>query len=617
MNLACYNSAMRRILVPVLLLLVACRALAPLPLGTPPALETGPSPSLSETAEAGRATLPTASPALPPLSVPPALDEDLRGAVLPASAFRVVSHPDGLVYAGDLVSLEVVAPVGQELSGYNVRLEAPGVNGMQTYESGFGRSGIAGRLQATLLWAWDTARLESGVYDLVLTILPKGPTWTESLQLHPAEQLPERESRARWAVAQSECCTVYYITGTSAQRDLAELLGVVDRQMESAARKLDLEPAEPLEITFVPRVLGHGGFTRQDISISYLDRNYAGRGTSTVLHHELIHVLDSELGGELRPTLLVEGLAVYLTGGHFKQEPLMPRAAALLPPEPGCQVSIDQSCGLDWYIPFSQLIDNFYLEQHEIGYLQAGALVEYLVETWGWESFSQFYRGIQPVEGTDYPFGSQYEAIDRAVQAHFDMSLSQLEASFLAALQQQALQPELREDVRLTVGYYDTVRRYQQLFDPSAHFLNAWLLDNAQMRKRGITTDYMRHPSQEGNLAFETMLVNADAQLRNGDYSDTEAILKAASVVLARYPVQGMEAFSAHPLGADYLALVRASLAQGYQPQRIQIDGSLARIWASEMNSPDVDGAHTPGPQLTEIGLTRQGEDWILIFMDS
>jgi len=103
-------------------------------------------------------------------------------------------------------------------------------------------------------------------------------------------------------------------------------------------------------------VLGHGGFATRRSRSPYLDRNYAGSNFGLVLHHEMIHILDGRLGGEYRPSLFVEGLAVYQSGGHFKPEPLMPRAAALLPSE----------TGLGRYIPLAELADNFYLSQHEI-----------------------------------------------------------------------------------------------------------------------------------------------------------------------------------------------------------------------------------------------------------
>ena len=60
---------------------------------------------------------------------------------LSPSDFSVAYHPDGRLYAGDQVSLEVIAPDEYDLAGYSVELEAPGINGGQTSSVGFGRYG--------------------------------------------------------------------------------------------------------------------------------------------------------------------------------------------------------------------------------------------------------------------------------------------------------------------------------------------------------------------------------------------------------------------------------------------------------------------------------------------
>ncbi len=160
------------------------------------------------------------------------------------------------------------------------------------------------------------------------------------------------------------------------------------------------------------------------------------------------------LGGDLKPSMLVEGLAVYLSGGHYKPEPLLPRLAALLPPEAGCmpvaqalaggsaQAVSSRLCGLNRYIPLEDLLDHFYFAQHEIGYLEAGSLVEFMVDTWGWTAFSSFYRDIHPLENpTAQPAGtdlSQSRAVEAALQRHFGLTLAQLEARFLASLEGRA-----------------------------------------------------------------------------------------------------------------------------------------------------------------------------------
>ncbi len=588
---------MQRIYLLVMLLLVACQPITrvdiPQTTEPSPTAYTAAAPTATARIEPSIATATATK--IAPVRTLPATKWQLTGvapATLPAvDEFQVVFHPDGDLYVGDLISLEVIAPQGANLDSHSLQLEAPGAESVQTTNMEFGRFGIAGRPQATLFWSWNTAGLEAGTYDLNLSVLPDGPQWVETVALLPEHLAPPPQPDAAWRSAESDCCLVYYITGTDVARDLDLLLATIDRQAAHALEYLPTALESAIEITLLPRVLGHGGFARSDINVSYLDRNYAGEASSIVLHHEMVHILDSKLGGELRPTILVEGLAVYLSGGHFKIEPLMPRAAALLPPKPGCSAAGSGDCGLDRYIPFVPLVDNFYFEQHEIGYLLAGALVEFMVEQWGWQAFSDFYRDIHPapapVEQTFPRYGDQARALDRALQAHFDISLETLEAEFLAALGEETLTEDLVDDVRLTIRFYDTMRRYQVLLDPSAYFLTAWLPDNEQMRERGIVADYVRHPVQAENLALETMLTAADAHLRTADYDKAEELILAVESILDAYPQTGLQAFAGQPIGKDYLNLVLETRKRGYMPQRIQVLGEDARVWAN------IPGEHT------------------------
>jgi hypothetical protein len=451
---------------------------------------------------------------------------------------------------------------------------------------------------------------------LTVSIPPDGPTWSETVSLLPRGQLPPPEPQARWASQTTACCTIYYITSTPAERDLPFLLEMVEDQVARASQRMGIQPTEPIQIVWLPRVLGHGGFASREIAISYLDRNYIAGDEATVLHHEIIHILDSRLGGELRPTALVEGLAVYLTGGHYKPEPIFPRAAALLPAEPGCipwsqsnpqspASSPVEGCGIGRYIPLKTLIDNFYFEQHEIGYLEAAALIEYMANTWGWEGFSAFYRDIHPLKTpeaqTSAQNQTQSDAMEAALQKHFGLSLAQLEQQFVAALSAEQLSPDLAEDLRLGVMFYDTARRYQLALDPSAHFLTAWLMDGEQMRKREIVADYTRRPTQPEALALEMMLAAAGEGLRQADFNTTAQLLKDVNVVLDLYPQQGLQAFANLPLAGDYLKLTQAALAAGYQPQRIRLERNTARVWVN-----------TSGLELSDLSFIRDQENWLM-----
>jgi hypothetical protein len=508
---------MRRILPLFILVLLACQVFVPPPLQGNPAS-------------------------------PPALTPTLTAAPLPASPtsqelqrFNIRLHPDGPIYVGDQVSVEIIAAENDETGGDSAIVQITSPLSSTLGQAEFNRYGIGGRIQATLMWVWDTRGLTPGNYTLTYRISPDGLQQSLAVQLHPAGDRPQAGSR--WASAENRCCSVHYITGTAVERDLELLLEMLDEQASMASRSLNADFREPIQINLLPRVLGHGGFASDGISISYLDRNYAGSNTAMVIHHEMIHILDAQLGGELRPILLVEGLAVYLTGGHFKKEPLMERAAALLPPQPGClpadlvgpsSRSSQTVCGLGWYLPLNELVDGFYFSQHEIGYLEAGSLIQFMVETWGWEKYSAFYRDILPVESH-----SQAAAIEAALQKHFGMSLAGLEEKFLAALRQIRITPEHVGDVQQTIAYYDTVRRYQQILDPSAYFLNAWLPDEDQMRAKGIVADLLRRPVTPPNLALENLLVATDQELLAGNFTRVEAMLAAANAsldILANYP---------------------------------------------------------------------------------
>lgn len=592
-----------------MLILVACQTALPTLVVAPQTAEktfnltpTVPAPIATPSTEETRPSFPS----LIPLAPSPSVAE--------ISAFQTRFHPDGGLYVGDLVSIEIIAPEGVDLEGKPITVTLPTSQGPQTAEARFGRYGIGGRLQANLIWVWDTSGLPAGAHRLVFSLPAENLIWSETATLLPQEQLPSPEPLAEWAIARSRCCNVAYITRTPAERDLKQILEMIDQQAQKASQRMGVALTEPITITLLPRVLGHGGFAGQGIAVSYLDRDYIAGDEAIIIHHEIIHILDGRLGGDLRPAMFVEGLAVYLTSGHFKAEPLLPRAAALLSPEPGCVAwSKDllneddrPGCGLDRFIPLKRLIDNFYFEQHEIGYLEAGALVAYMVDAWGWERFSAFYRDIHPLEqqpnSSIDESAAQSRAVEAALRQHFQIGLAQLEQRFQQALHQQVLTPQISEDLRLTVLYYDTARRYQILLDPSAYFLNAWLMDSEEMRKRNLTADYLRRPSQPENLALETMLTAAGESLLSGDLAGAASRVEGVNAVLERYPEQGLQAFTSHPLAADYLTLVQLALRLGYEPQRIWLDKNRARMWAT-----------TVAPQINELAFVRLQDGWTIL----
>jgi len=373
--------------------------------------------------------------------------------------------------------------------------------------------GMGGRLQATFYWVWETQGLKPGDHLLTFSILPGGYQWNEKFTLLPAAGIPAPEPGARWKSISTACCVLHYLSGTEAEQDLETLKAMTEAQAVNVESRFGEKLKGQVPITFMPRVLGHGGFTSDGIYVSYLSQNYAGDATAQVIHHEIVHWLDSQQNSNLRPDILKEGLAVYLSDGHFKKESLRPRAAALI--------------DLGWYLPLRQLVDSFYTSQHEIGYLQAAALIDYLVTVYGWDGFNAFYRDLHSAPG-----GTQSEALETALKIHFEVSLAELEKDFITFLRQQAVDDLSRTDLRLTVTFYETVRRYQRELDPSAYFLNAWLPNVPVMRQRGITADLLRRPTSVIHRRIEDLLVSGDANLRAGNYAAAEMDLRTVNLIL-------------------------------------------------------------------------------------
>jgi hypothetical protein len=414
------------------------------------------------------------------------------------SGFIVRFHPDDVLRAGDLISIEIFANASFDLKSARVAVR---YNLNEIGTANFSDSGEGG-FRAVLLWSWDTNGLAPGKYDLTFMVLPSGPVWNQTVDL--MDPFPSG-NQYTWKTLKLDCCDVHYISHTPAEKDLDFLSRVIREKAVQAASALHTPFSTRLQINIIPRFLGHGGFTSDEIYVSYGDHNITGADFSQILEHEMIHALDTNLEAKYRPIILVEGLAVFLSGGHYQPEPLLLKAATLL------------HSGI--YIPLTYLSDNFYLSQHEIGYQEAGALVAFLVQNYGWDRFSNFYRDIQaPVQG------NPSQAIDDALKHHFNLAFSQIENQFLTFLENQPLIPDLETGNIQTIDFYDTLREYQQQLDPSAYYRQLWTPEIKKMRVRNIVGDYLRNPDSPANIKVEKMLKLASLQLlssRNGESRQT------------------------------------------------------------------------------------------------
>jgi hypothetical protein len=423
----------------------------------------------------------------------------------PAGRPQVIAHPDGPLYIGDQVGFEVLGPVSQGKQAGSVQVA---FQGRELGQADFGPFGMGNRSQATFWWVWDTRSLKPGRYALTFTRLPDKFTWTETYSLRPESQVPQPQPQAHWASSTTTCCIIHYITGTAAARDIAVLGREADQESAAVSKQIGVTLDKPIDVTLMSRVVGQGGFTAGGVYLSYLDGNYTGGDMQILFHHEFVHYYDNSAGGKYRPPFFEEGLAVYLSGGHFKPEPLSARAAALLT--------------LDRYIPLTSVANDFYEQQHDISYLEAAALVKYMVDTYGWDAFNQFYRDI-PAPGKGQ---TDSIVIDAALRAHFNLTFADLDTAYLAYLHKQPFTQDQRADLQVTVEYFDTVRHYQAALDPSAYFLYAWLPDGSVMRQRSIVADLLRHPEGWENRLGESLLGRAHAEWFNADYSGAERTLQ-------------------------------------------------------------------------------------------
>ncbi len=529
-------------------------------------------------------------PTTPPTPSPPDLSltpEDVTLYPLPAPG------PGGrwLFYRGDIISFEVVPRHLGTISPEDLTVRIYRLQGTERQvlaEGTVGYPAFDEVPRAHLTWAWDTQ--DAGGRETLVVHLdpddriragdedPANNVVTLTVRFIADAARPAPEALATWAMTTTHCCILYYLTCTRAERDLPVLTQATDRAVAFVQERLGVRLASPLEVYFIGRVLGQGGYVLGGIVLSYPDRLYTGEGLETVLRHEATHVLDASLTGPMTPALLEEGLAVWVAGGHYRPESIPSRAGALVRG--------------DRYIPLSELVEDFYRHQHEIGYLEAAALVAYLVETYGWERFLSFYRWPEEMAPAPPP-----EALDRALRRSFGLGLEDVESSFRAWLSAQPTTPEEMQDVELTIRLFDAIRRYQQAKDPMAHFLSGWFPDAAEGKRRGITTDFLRRPRSPRAIAIELMFISAQEALRQGALNEAALLIGGAE--------RALEGDFSVPSASEYLAIARAVADRGGEAQRVEIRGETAHVWVTPIR----DVAACPPIQMWT--LYRANAGWV------
>jgi hypothetical protein len=417
---------------------------------------------------------------------------------------------------------------------------------------------------------WDTTG-QVGMHKVTVRLPESSSSVTPEIsvfvEILDASEQPAQERQAVWTSLQLDCCVVHYMTGTAAARDIDTLADLIETNVAEVRSTLNVFPMRGrLPIVLIDNLWGNGAYSENAIVISYIDRAYNALDFEMALRHETTHQMERAANRQA-PAILAEGLAVTVAGGHYHPENVPVRAAALL--------------RLDDYVPLADLTGGFARYQHELAYIEAGALTTYLVETYGWDRFLSFYR-------TNVRDSRNVAWLEAALARHFGIDLETLEADFIAWLESQPVDDADLQSVQQTVELYETMRRYQDLFAPYQERLPE--LDSAF--ENNLTAPFIREATAPENLALETLLISAHQAHREERFADCTALLQAINMAMDDGD------FSRPPV-SDYVSIARRAGELGYEVQRIDLAGDEATVQAI-MN----------WPQIETLTFARSGEEW-------
>jgi hypothetical protein len=317
----------------------------------------------------------------------------------------------------------------------------------------------------------------------------------------------------QWASFETRRFHFYYMPDTAAERDLSDLAELAEASLDEISSALEVSLDGQMSVYLVPRIFWQGGAAYQDKIqlISYLDRNYTSVETWSYFTHEGTHALAQDLlqpkeNGGGPDGVLVEGLAVWASDGHYRREPIDAWAALV--------------AGSDSYLPLSDLrAGPFYDFQHETSYLEGASFVKFLIEHYGLDRFKQLYGQAT----------GEAEHDEALVQQLYGEGYGDLEAEWLAYLDGLVPTTEQKESWLLKVRSFDLMRRYETELDPDARLLPSspppeWTSDTLKVflgRKEGTV-----------NVVLETALIAAHERLYKGDFEGAAALLEDVETTL-------------------------------------------------------------------------------------
>jgi hypothetical protein len=316
-----------------------------------------------------------------------------------------------------------------------------------------------------------------------------------------------------WTVSGTRHYQFHYAPGTAAERDRFRIGALAETALARTVAALEVEFEGQMDIYLIPRVFWQGGaaYGEKVQLLSYLDRNYTDVETWSYFTHEGTHALAQDLlqpkeNGGGPDGVLVEGLAVWASGGHYREEPIDAWAAAV--------------AASDQYIPLAELrAGPFYDFQHEISYLEGASFVKFLVEEYGLEELKELYGLATGDAAHD----------ETLVEDLYGKSYAELESDWLAYLDSLEPTAEQVETWELRVRSFDLMRRYQTELDPDARILpdkspTEWMSDTLQI--------FLHRVDAPVNVALETALIAVQDRLNGGDSEGAAALLDDVEAAL-------------------------------------------------------------------------------------
>ncbi len=316
-----------------------------------------------------------------------------------------------------------------------------------------------------------------------------------------------------WAVSDTLHYRFHYKPDSAADRDRFLIGAMAEAALDRITAKLEMNLDQQMRLYLIPRVFWQGGAAYGDKVqlISYLDRNYTGVETWTYFTHEGTHALAQDL---LQPKedgggpdgVLVEGLAVWASNGHYRLEPIDAWSAVI--------------AGSDEYLPLGDLrAGPFYDFQHETSYIEAASFVRFLVDGYGLDKLKELYGRATGDAEHDEALATELYGQGYAV----------LDAEWLAYLEGLSPTEQQAETWHLKVRSFDLMRRYETELDPDARILPSttppdWETDMFQI--------FWQRADAPVNLALETALIAAQERLYGGNPAGAQQLLDDVEAAL-------------------------------------------------------------------------------------